>query len=146
MILLKGVGENVRSGEVNSEQPCCDICTNGKIDPQLDILQPGSANSRRRKAVWTFDDTSREELKHGLVQARDSVIAENPTLRMVGSALVCPDVTIDELCVQAKFISKEDDLNILFEIRTIFRKKFFNIIMDITSTLPPSPKKRRRRN
>ena len=146
MILLKGVGENVRSGEVNSEQPCCDICTNGKIDPQLDILQPGSANSRRRKAVWTFDDTSREELKRRLVQARDSVIAENPTLRMVGSALVCPDVTIDELCVQAKFISKEDDLNILFGIRTIFRKKFFNIIMDITSTLPPSPKKRRRRN
>ena len=146
MILLKGVGEANQSIGFNSEQPCCDVCTNGRIDPQLDVLQPGSATTKRRKAVWSFDDTSREELKRRLVQVRDSVIAENPTLGMVGSTLVCPDVTIDELCVQAKFISKEDDLDILFGIRTIFRNKFFNIIMDVASTLPPSPKKRRRRN
>ena len=76
------------------------------------------------------------------MQARDAVIAENLTLRMVGSTLVCPDVTIDELCTQAKFINKEEDLISLFGIS----KKFFDIIMDVASTIKLSQKKRRRLN
>ena len=106
---------------MNSEQPCCDTSTEARIDPQLDLLQPGSVAGKCRMALWKFDKTSNKELKCRLVQARELVIAENPSLGMIGSALVCPDATIDQLCFQAKFIETEDNINILFGIRTIFR-------------------------
>ena len=54
---------------------------------------------------------------------------------MVGPTFVCPDVTIDEICKQAEYISSVDDIS-LFDIRTDFR--FFEIITDVLSQLQTS--------
>ena len=143
-IILKAVGDEMNSNDATSKDYCCDVCTEDKVDPQLDVLKPGKTTAKRRKAVRVIDEEAQGELRHRLIEARSTVIAENPTLRMLGYSLVCPEVTINELCNQAKFINKEDDLSVLFGIKTVFRKKFYEIIMDVVSSLPQT--KRRRLN
>ena len=80
------------------------------------------ANKKRRIAVRVITDNLLESLKR-LCLERSTYIQENPCLCMVGPSFVCPDVTIDELCKQAEYISSVDDIS-LFGVRADLKDRF----------------------
>ena len=135
--LVSGMGGRV-DNIVRSER-CCDLCTPSAIPHKgrLDVTQAGMPPKRKRRiAVRVITDDLLESLKQRLYRERSTYIQENTCLRMVGPSFVCPDVTIDEICKQAEYISSVDDIS-LFGVRTDLKDRFFNIITDVLSKLVP---------
>ena len=141
--LVSGMGGRI-DNLVRSER-CCDLCTPSAIPckGRLDVTQAGMPSKRKRRiAVRVITDNLLGSLKQRLCLERSTYIQENPCLRMVGPSFVCPDVTIDEICKQAEYISSVDDIS-LFGIRTDLKHRFFNIITDVLSQLVPRKRWRR---
>ena len=69
-------------------------------------------------------------LKERLYAERKAYIDENPCLSMLGVDFVCPDSTIDELCLQAEYLETASDIS-LYGIRTDIKDSFFNVISDV---------------
>ena len=50
---------------------------------------------------------------------------------MLGVDFVCPDSTIDELCLQTEYLETASDISLYYGIRTYIKDRFFNVISDI---------------
>ena len=75
-------------------------------------------------------------LKERLYVERDAFIEADRCLKMLGTDLVCPDVTVDEFCSQAEYIDAPAD-NTLYGIRTDLKDRLYNVISDVLSQFVP---------
>ena len=80
-------------------------------------------------------------LKDKLVEEREKILAERPGFSFLGLDSICPNLTIDELCKQSRYILSITDMQ-LFGIKPEFKNRFFNIIKTAVDSAPASCSKR----
>ena len=140
--LLSGMGE-----EYNEFIPplrCCDVCTPSAIssNDRLNVLELGKQTRRpKRSAIRKVNEQLLKTLKERLYAERKAYIDENPCLSMLGVDFVCPDSTIDELCLQAEYLETASDIS-LYGIRTDIKDRFFNVISDVLYQYVPCKRRR----
>ena len=123
--LLEGVGGKLHT----SYDRCCDVC-NTNTRTKINFFEHATVSQRkRRRAVRRVSDDNMKLLRTRLFDERTAFLNEHPGLGMIGSTFVCSDVTIEEICAQAKFINTVDIS--LFGVRHQLKDRFFNIISDI---------------
>ena len=142
MVLLQGLG---CSEQVPKTATCCDGCGVEVPYPRLDSLKTASGSKRkRRRKAHHVDKDATNRLKNRLKEGRLCVLAEKPAYQMIGADFICSEALICEICEGAEFISTIEDMDI-YCLRPELKERFFNIIMDVVSELPPPKKSRRRR-
>ena len=135
-MLLASVGGSL-GGE--NEYGCCDVCSPDLwFDEQFDVFQSSTVSKRkRRRAVRKVGD----DLKQKLIAVREEVYKERPSFSIVGIQFLCSDSTINNLCKEAKYIESIED-TVLLRVRSELREKFFNIIVDTSSCIHTSRRRR----
>lgn len=111
-------------------------------------MQPGEQpNKKRRQVVHTLSKSKMKILQDKLIEEREKILTERPGFGFLGLDSICPDVTIDELCKQSRYISSVNDMQ-LFGIKPEFKNRFFNIVKSVVEPENPSqlsrPKRRHR--
>ena len=109
---------------------------------RLNVLQIGRATRKRKRiAARVVDEDLSKALKQRLMAERDKYLTENPCFYSIGASLVCPDVTIDEVCSQAEYVETSSDIT-LFGIRSDLRDRFFNVISSVLTEMVSDNDKR----
>lgn len=142
--LLDGIGGSYE----RRDRLCCDLYSTGSFSTRLDILQPGEqTRKKRRHIVHTISKIKMKILRDKLIEERKKILAERPGFGFLGLDSICPDVTIDELCKQSRYISSVNDMQ-LFGIKPEFKSRFFDIVKTVVEPENPPqlsrPKRRRR--
>ena len=83
-------------------------------------------------------------LKDKLIEEREKILTEMPGYSFLGVDSICPDVTIDELCKQSRYISSVNDMQ-LFGIKPEFKNRFFDILKAVVEPENPSTLSRSKR-
>ena len=132
--MIKSIGGTVR---VDHTSVCCMVCNPSAFSDgvKLSVLQIGKAPPRkkRRVAIRKLNQSTIKALRSGLKAERAKVIAEDPTLAILGEQLVCPEGVIDSICSDVKFISVVTDMD-SFCLRQELKQRFFNVIMAVVNS------------
>ena len=123
---------------------CCSNCSGGVIPyVDTDVLAPEKATrNKRRGVVREISEDVGKKLKDSLLGARKSIMSSSPGYQMLGHNFVCPDKTISDICVNAKYITNVNDVDMLF-LRPDFRQHFFDIVSTCVCNAPPPTKRSR---
>ena len=109
---------------VRQMEICCDVCTPQAITShnRLNVLEIGKAvRNKKRVAVRVVSEELSKTLKEQLIAESDKYLEENPCFSSIGANFVCPEVTIDELCLRAEYICSDISL---FGVKRILRIDF----------------------
>ena len=131
--MLEAVGS---TENCDREDACCDTCGVDRLLPELKFEQSRPVNTisrKRRCAVFTVTEDAVSTLAQALRQERDKYLDNHPNFLPFGPDCVCSNSLIDHICMQAKFVSKESDLDTFFTLRPTLRLMFFKTIQDIFS-------------
>lgn len=139
MLQALGSAEKVTA----DNHPCCDVCDRNKIPATLNFeALPSSSfqkRSTRRTAVRIVDKDLETKLRENLEAEREAYILEHPSFQMLGPNFVCANSVIDKICLDAKFIVSNEDLNIL-SIGTEIKTRLLRVILS-TLSVAPTPRR-----
>ena len=133
--MLEAIGS---TESCDGENACCDTCGVDRLVPKLKFEESRPVNTvsrKRRCAVFTVTEDAVSTLAQALRQERDKYLDNHPNFAPFGPDCVCSNSLIDHICMQAKFISEESDLDTIFTLRPALRPIFFKIIQDIFSVV-----------
>lgn len=124
--LLQSVGG--LADRSDHEYGCCDVCGAGTVSTRLNILI-NKVNKRKAKRVRRAVSPN---LEAKLITAREQVLEEHPSFRMVGVNFLCPDASIKKLCKEAEFATNPQHFSV--EIRSELRDIFFGALSSSSSS------------
>lgn len=128
-VLLDGIGGTL----VHTVNPCCDCCSTDGIEARFDVLKPSAPCTRkRRRAVQHVSNETREKLKNSLLELRKKIIDDQPGYNMLVRDSVLADATIEQLCVECRYFSSVDDIQI-FGVRSEHKARVWDVIKSTLS-------------
>ena len=117
---IGGVGEGN-----DHEYGCCDVCDGDATSSRLNIL---SSRAKKRKARRVERTVNSDGIEAKLIAAREEILQEHASFRMIGTSFLCPDSTIKKLCQEAKFSSSIENCSV--NLRTELKDKFSAVMSE----------------
>ena len=141
---MDGIGGTL----VHEGNPCCDCCSADGIEARFDVLKPSAPCTRkRRRAVQHVSNETKQTLKNSLLELRKKIIDDQPGYNMFVRDSVLADATIEQLCVDCRYFSSVDEIQI-FGVRSEHKARVWDVIKSTLSISSVSssqrPHKRRR--
>ena len=84
---------------------------------------------KRRPRVRPVSTEEQSTLESKLLVERDTLIANNPDLRMIPKSVICPISVIKELCYRRKSISSLEDIRSFAGVRPELHLAFLKTIV-----------------
>ena len=128
--MLRSLGS---TEQITLNHPCCDVCNNNSIPVKLHFEALLSDPSTRKRSTrhTVFRKVNKDfvaRLKDNLKLEREAYIKEHSSFRMLGADFVCADSAIDKICLDSKFISSIEDLDVIVSIRPEIKSRFLTVI------------------
>ena len=140
--LLRALGDTEQLQQ--DRHKCCCHCTpKGVPYPKLAVMIKKVTCKRKRKEPppITLSKKELEELRKKLLKERDTAVAESIGLRMLGSEVVCSSSVISEICQQAPYIQRKQDMSKISGLRPQLYERMFNIVISMTENIAPPTKR-----
>ena len=132
--ILRSIGSD--EAVLENGQMCCDICN--PIPDSLS-LHPKLLSLTRQKRRYTqrqVDEDLEKAIRQKLLQERDNYIQKHSHYLMIGIDFVCPNIVINDICKNSRFITSEENLTTTYDLRPEIKKLFYAAIKHILLNAP----------
>ena len=142
--LLKELGSD--EAELPNAALCCSNCSQGDIPySQIsDLLKRNKqTRTKKRQPLREINQSLKNDLEKKLKDERCKIKGEVEGFHFLGDEIICPEKSIHEICQKATWIESKEDLKLTHGVRPEFVERFYNVVVDVTSTAPPPSKRGR---
>ena len=135
-VLLGALGDTERLQQDRTK--CCCHCTPRSLPyPKLaQVLKKVTRKRKRNEAEQSLSIEEAGDLAKRLKEVGDSIVDKSIGLRMLGSEIVCDEITINKICKNALHIQSIQDMSKISNLRPQFYEPMFRVVNEVTAKLP----------